>query len=57
MKFICVIIFVNLFSAQINEDNGIIEGVFLYDSKTVCSLMSMVHKTSVRERRNYRLNQ
>ena len=57
MKFISVIIFVNLFSAQINEDNGIIEGVFLYDSKTVCSLMSMVYKTSVRKRRNYRLNQ
>ena len=26
LKIICVIIFVNLYSAQINEDNGIIEG-------------------------------
>ena len=52
MKLICVIIFVNLFSAQVKEDNERIEGgVFIYDSKT-----GMVHKTSVRGRRNYRLN-
>ena len=48
-----IIVFVNIFSGQINDDNEIIEGevFFLYDSKTVCSLMSIVHKTSVRGRR------
>ena len=57
MNFICVIIFVNLFSAQINEDNGIIEGGgFCMISKTASSLVSMVHKISVRGCRNYHLN-
>ena len=45
MKFICVIIFVNLFSAQMKEDNWIIEegGGVMYDSKTACSRGTQNH--------------
>ena len=57
MKFIWVIIFVNLFSAQINEDNGIIErGCFCMILKQFV-LSCLWYTKPVRGRHDYQLNQ
>ena len=45
-RVICVIITVTILSALMNKDNRTNGGGgVLYDSKTACSLVTMVHKT------------